>query len=63
MDKMILSPQQVSANSPVGGKALYLYRLIKAGFPVPVSFFVTFNANRFFIEYNKLNKPVADYLG
>ena len=63
MDKMILSPQQVSANSPVGGKALYLYRLIKAGFPVPVSFFVTFNAKRFFVEYNKLNKPVADYLG
>ncbi len=62
MDKFVLSPLHVSINSPVGGKALYLYRLLQAGFPVPLSFFITLRANELFIKHNKLDVLINEYL-
>ena len=61
MDRLVLSSQQITAKSPVGGKAYYLAKLLKAGFPVPALFFVTIKAFQLFIERNKLETVIADY--
>lgn len=46
----------------IGGKAVNLSRMIRAGFPVPIGFVVPVGAYDAFFEHNNLSEAIADIL-